>query len=93
MRLHVFSAVPPYQQLTTIPLQDMPGWITFSIDGRYAYPSSGEVIDVKTRKVLLTLKDEFFNSVGSEKMVEVELKDGRAVKAGDQFGIGRLARQ
>jgi len=90
MRLHVFSATPPYQQLTTIPLQDMPGWVTFSIDGRYAYPSSGEVIDVKTRKVLSTLKDEFFNSAGSEKMVEVDLKNGRAVRAGDQFGIGRL---
>jgi DNA-binding beta-propeller fold protein YncE len=93
MRLHVFSAVPPYQQLTTIPLQDMPGWITFSIDGRYAYPSSGEVIDVRTRRVLLTLKDEFFNSVGSEKMVEVDFKNGRVVKAGDQFGIGRLSRK
>jgi len=93
MRLHVFSAAPPYQQLTTIPLQDMPGWITFSRDGRYAYPSSGEVIDVKTRKVLLTLKDEFFNSVGSEKMVEVDFRNGRAVSAGDQFGIGRLTSQ
>ncbi|HZY36804.1 MAG TPA: hypothetical protein VFE53_09165 [Mucilaginibacter sp.] len=93
MRLHVFSATPPYQQLTTIPLQDMPGWITFSIDGKYAYPSSGEVIDVKTRKVLLTLKDEFFNSVGSEKMVEVDFKNGRAMKAGDQFGMGRLSRR
>ncbi len=93
MRLHVFSAAPPYQQLTTIPLQDMPGWITFSIDGKYAYPSSGEVIDVKTRKVLLTLKDEFFNSVGSEKMVEVDLKNGMIVKAGDQFGVGRLSRK
>jgi hypothetical protein len=48
MRLHIFSAVPPYQQLSTIPVQDMPGWITFSVDGKYAYPSSGEVIDVKT---------------------------------------------
>jgi len=90
MRLHVFKAIEPYQQLTTIPLQDMPGWINFSLDGKYAYPSSGEVIDVKTRKVLLTLKDEFNNSVGSEKMVEVDFKDGKAVKAGDQFGIGRL---
>ncbi len=69
MRLHVFSAKEPYQQLTTIPLQDMPGWITFSLNGKYAYPSSGEVIDVKTRKVLLTLKDEFYNAVASEKMV------------------------
>ncbi|MBO9683532.1 MAG: hypothetical protein J7502_12835 [Flavisolibacter sp.] len=90
MRLHVFSAKSPYQQLTTIPLQDMPGWITFSIDGRYAYPSSGEVIDPKTRKILTTLKDEFHNSVASEKMVEIQFENGKAVKAGDQFGIGRL---
>ena len=90
MRLHIFSAKPPYQQLSTIPLQDMPGWITFSVDGQYAYPSSGEVIDVKTRKVLMTLKDEFNNSVGSEKMVEVEFKGNKVVKAGDQFGIGRV---
>ncbi len=90
MRLHVFSAVAPYQQLTTIPLQDMPGWVTFSLDGKYAYPSSGEVIDVKTRKVLSTLKDEFNNSVGSEKMLEVDFEGGKAVRAGDQFGIGRV---
>ena len=88
MRVHVFSAQPPYQQLTTIPVQDMPGWITFSIDGKYAYPSSGEVIDVKTRRILLTLKDEFNNSVASEKMVEVQFKRGRVVHAGNQFGIG-----
>lgn len=90
MRLHVFSAAEPYQQLTTIPLQDMPGWVTFSLDGKYAYPSSGEVIDVKTRRVLSTLKDEFSNSVGSEKMIEVDFENGKAVKAGDQFGIGRV---
>jgi DNA-binding beta-propeller fold protein YncE len=92
MRLHVFSAVEPYQQLTTIPLQDMPGWITFSLDGKYAYPSSGEVIDVKTRKVLLKLKDEFNNNVGSEKMVEVDFENGKAVRAGDQFGLGRVTK-
>lgn len=90
MRLHVFSAVEPYQQLTTIALQDMPGWVTFSLDGKYAYPSSGEVIDVKTRKILLTLTDEFNNSVASEKMVEVDFENGKALKAGDQFGIGRI---
>lgn len=90
MRLHVFSAVMPYQQLSTIPLQDMPGWVTFSLDGKTAYPSSGEIIDVKTRKVLLTLRDEFNNSVASEKMVEVDIVDGKAVRAGDQFGLGRI---
>jgi hypothetical protein len=89
MRMHVFRALAPYQQLTTIPVQDMPGWITFSIDGRFAYPSSGEVIDVRTRRILLTLKDEFNNSVQSEKMMEVDLENNKAVKIGDQFGIGR----
>lgn len=90
MRVHVFSAAIPCQQLTTIPVRDMPGWITFSIDGKYVYPSSGEVIDAKTRKIITTLSDEFFNNVASEKMVEIDFKDNKAVKAGDQFGIGRL---
>jgi DNA-binding beta-propeller fold protein YncE len=91
MRMHVFSADQPYQQLTTIPLQDMPGWITFTIDGRFAYPSSGEVIDVKTRRVLTILQDENHNNVASEKMLEIQLNNNRAVRIGDQFGIGRLA--
>jgi DNA-binding beta-propeller fold protein YncE len=93
MRMHVFSAKKPYQQLTTIPLQDMPGWITFSLDGKYAYPSSGEVIDVKTRKTLFTLQDENFNNVSSEKMIEIHMNGKKAVKAGDQFGVGRVTSQ
>ncbi len=92
MRMHVFSAVKPFQQLTTIPLQDMPGWVTFSMDGKYAYPSSGEVIDVKTRKIILTLQDEFNNSIASEKMVEINFSGNKAEKAGNQFGIGRVTK-
>ena len=88
MRVHVFNALMPYQQLTTIPVQDMPGWITFSIDGNYVYPSSGEVIDTKTRKIITTLQDEFHNNAASEKMVEIDFNGNKAVKAGDQFGIG-----
>jgi len=90
MRIHVFSAQPPYQQFTTIPVQDMPGWITFSIDGKYAYPSSGEVIDVKARKILLTLQDEFHNSVQSEKMLEIDFENNKVKRVGDQFGLGRI---
>jgi DNA-binding beta-propeller fold protein YncE len=90
MRLHVFSAVAPYQQLTTITLRDMPGWITFSIDGKYVYPSSGEVIETKTRKIIATLQDEFHNNVASEKMVEIDFENSKAVKSGNQFGIGSL---
>jgi DNA-binding beta-propeller fold protein YncE len=92
MRMHVFSAVAPFQQKTTIVLSDMPGWITFSLDGKYAYPSTGDVIDVKTRKILTSLEDEEHNKVQSEKMVEVEFAGQKAVRAGDQFGIGRVTR-
>jgi DNA-binding beta-propeller fold protein YncE len=90
MRVHVFSANKPYQQLTTIPVQDMPGWITFSIDGKFVYPSSGEVIDVKTRKIITTLQDEFHNNVASEKMLEIDFSGNKLVKANDQFGIGAI---
>lgn len=90
MRMHIFSANPPYQQQTTIALSDMPGWVTFSMDGQYAYPSSGEVIHARTRAVMYLLKDEHYNTVSSEKMVEVFLKNGKVTRAGDQFGIGRV---
>jgi DNA-binding beta-propeller fold protein YncE len=88
--LHVFDAtVMPPRQVTSIRVRDQPGWITFSLDGRYAYPSTGEIIDVKTRKVVATLTDELGRAVQSEKMVEAIYEGGRLVRAGDQFGIGR----
>lgn len=92
MRLHIFSNKEPYQQLTTIPLRDMPGWITFTKDGKYAYPSSGEVIDVKTRKIISYLTDENNNAVGSEKMIEVDMANNKATAIADQFGLGRVVK-
>lgn len=61
----------------------------FSLDGRYAYPSTGEVIDVKTKKVIAALTDEKGREVHSEKMVEIHFKNGQPVRAGNQFGLGR----
>jgi hypothetical protein len=90
-RLHIFDAtVMPPAQVASIVLRDEPGWITFSIDGRYAYPSTGEVIDTHTRKIVALLRDETGRDVQSEKMVEVDFKDGRPVRTGDQFGLGRV---
>jgi DNA-binding beta-propeller fold protein YncE len=87
---HIFDAtVMPPRQLSSIRLRDQPGWITFSIDGRYAYPSTGEVIDTKTRRVAATLADELGRAVQSEKMVEAMYEGGQLVRVGDQFGIGR----
>ena len=90
-RLHIFdaTAVPPVQ-MASIVLRDEPGWVTFSIDGQYAYPSTGEVIDTKSRKIVALLKDEMGRDVQSEKMVELDFKGSEPVAAGDQFGLGRV---
>jgi len=95
--LHVFDLSPlaqsmPPRQVASIKLREQPGWITFSLDGRQAYPSTGEVIDVATKKIVATLADEKGGEVHSEKMVEVHFKDGKPVRNGDQFGLGRLTR-
>jgi hypothetical protein len=89
-RLHIFDAtVMPPRQVASIVLKDEPGWITFSIDGQYAYPSTGDVIDVKSRKIVAELKDEAGRPVQSEKLMEIDVQSGEPVRAGDQFGIGR----
>ena len=89
-RLHIFNAtVMPPQQVHSIELRDQPGWITFSLDGRFAYPSTGDVIDVSTRQILTGLRDETGRDVQSEKMVEVVFRGDVPVAAGDQFGLGR----
>jgi DNA-binding beta-propeller fold protein YncE len=89
-RMHVFDAtVMPPKQVASIELRDQPGWITFTLDGKYAYPSTGDVIDTKTRKIVAGLKDETGAEVQSEKLLEVDVRNGRAVRVGDQFGVGR----
>jgi len=88
--IHVFDAtVMPPKQTTSIKLRDQPGWITFSIDGRRAYPSTGDIIDTNTKRIVTTLEDETGKHVQSEKLLEVVFANGRPVRAGDQFGIGR----
>ena len=90
-RLHLFDAtVLPPRQIASIPLRDQPGWVAFSIDGRYAYPSTGDVIEVATRKILAGLKDENGVDVQSEKLLEIDFAGDPPVRAGDQFGIGRV---
>jgi DNA-binding beta-propeller fold protein YncE len=91
-RLHIFDAtVMPPEQGDSIALREQPGWVTFSLDGKFAYPSTGEIIDVKGRKIVATLSDEQGRPVHSEKMLEIDFVDGKPIRTGDQFGLGRVA--
>jgi len=88
--LHIFdaTAMPP-KETGQVHMRDQPGWITFGLDGRFAYPSTGEVVEVKTRKVVATLSDELSRAVQSEKLLELDFQGTAPVRAGDQFGLGR----
>lgn len=89
--LHVYdNSKEPPAYLETVKLElDQPGWVTFTIRGDLAYPSTGEVIEVKTRRKVAQLEDEAGKPVQSEKVVEIDLRGGVPVRAGDQFGVGR----
>ena len=92
--VHIFDArATPPKQLATITVRDQPGWITFTLDGKQAIPSTGEIIDTATRKIVARLTDEENRMVQSEKVVEVVFAEDKVVRTGDQFGVGRRANQ
>jgi DNA-binding beta-propeller fold protein YncE len=89
-RVHVFdNTVMPPRQGPSIALREQPGWLTFTLDGRHALMSTGEIVDVKTKAIIASLTDETGAAVHSEKVVEVIWQEGRPLRNGDQFGIGR----
>ncbi|HXT57206.1 MAG TPA: hypothetical protein VN699_01175 [Pirellulales bacterium] len=90
-KVHVFdnTAEPPRQR-QSFSVREQPGWVTFSLDGKFGYPSTGEVVDAATKKVVAALADENGQPVHSEKMVEIDFRDGKPIAAGDQFGVGRV---
>jgi DNA-binding beta-propeller fold protein YncE len=71
----------PARFLAAIPLfqdpnqQPHPGWVSFSIDGKYAYPDGGAVVDTATKKIVARIPT-------SEKLLEIDFENGKVVKAG-----------
>jgi DNA-binding beta-propeller fold protein YncE len=89
-RVHVFDAATyPPVILTTVEVRAQPRWVTFGIDGRYAYPSTGDVIDRESRKVTATLEDERGMFVHSERMLEIQFAGAEPVRVGNQTGVGQ----
>jgi len=87
--IHVFDAtVMPPKQKTSVKMRDCVGWISFSMDGKVAYSSTGEVVDVASKKIVATLKDEAGRDVQSEKLLDITIANGKVMRAGNQFGVG-----
>jgi DNA-binding beta-propeller fold protein YncE len=88
VRIFDATVMPPAFK-ASVKVRDEPGWITFGIDGRLAYPSTGDVIDVHTKQIVATLQDEHGANAESEKLLEIDFANGTPVVAGDQFGKGK----
>ncbi|MFM1801305.1 MAG: hypothetical protein RJA81_657 [Planctomycetota bacterium] len=90
-KVHIFdntTAKPAYKE--SVSVRDEPGWVTFTVRGDLAYPSTGDVFDVKTKKLVGQLADEKGGILMSEKIVEIHVDpQGVPVANGDQFGLGR----
>ena len=73
----------------TIKTEHPSNWITMGLDGKIALSSSGDVIDVKSHKVIAELKDEHGNRIFSEKFLELAFDpNGHLLRAENQFAVG-----
>ena len=88
--VHIFdnTKMPPVQ-IDSIKTSAGPFWIMPSLDGKRAYVSSGDVIDVKSRRILAQLKDEYGRPLYSEKMLDMVFTNGKLTKVANQFGNGQ----
>jgi len=90
--IHVFdNTKQPPRQIDSIKTSGGPYWITPSRDNKLAYVSSSDVIDVKTRKIVGQLKDEYNRPMYSEKMLDMLFVDGKLTKVVNQFANGFAA--
>jgi len=73
----------------TIKLEHASNWITMGLDGKIALSSSGDVIDVKSHKIVAKLKDEYGNLIHSEKFLELGFDNkGHLMRTVNQFAEG-----
>jgi DNA-binding beta-propeller fold protein YncE len=87
--IHVFdnTTMPP-RQIASIKTTGGPYWITVGLDGRFAYVSSGDIIDMKARKIVAQMKDEYGRTMHSEKLLDMLFNAGRLTRVANQFGNG-----
>jgi hypothetical protein len=90
-RLYIFDAtkMPPVEKGHIDLSAGGHGWVTFSIDGRYAWCHTPDVIDARSRQIIATLKDDAGQPVGNSKFFETIWRGGSLTSVGDQFGVGR----
>jgi DNA-binding beta-propeller fold protein YncE len=87
--VHVFdnTKMPPVE-VSNFKTNGGAYWITPSIDGKLAYLSSGDVVDVASKKIIARLKDEYGRVMHSEKLLDMIFTQGKLTAVSNQFGNG-----
>jgi hypothetical protein len=90
-KLFIYDAtkMPPQPKGEVALSQGGHGWVTFSLDGQYAWTHTPDIFDAKTKKLIGTFKDETGKPVCSSKYIEVHFRDGKVIEMGNEFGLGR----
>ncbi len=83
---------PPVKKQEIKLIRDGHGWILFSMDGKYAWTHTEEVIDPKTKQVVAILRDETGKPLASSKYFEIHLRGKKVVAVGSQFPLGRATK-
>jgi DNA-binding beta-propeller fold protein YncE len=85
-KIHIFSNTDDPKEIGSIDTPDGVFWMTFGLDGKLVYASSGDIIDVATRKIVGTTKSEFGTRMFSEKELDMQFLDGHLQRVSNQFG-------
>lgn len=63
--------------------------IAFSIDGRYAYASTGDVVGAATKKIVGALEEAAGAKVTSENLIEIDFVEHQPVRSAERIAAGR----
>ena len=82
--VYIFDATQlPPKLIGAVKLSRQPKWVSMSIDGRYIYPGSGDVVDRASRTVVAQYHP-------SKRQLEVDFAGGVPVRAGDMYAKGQI---
>jgi len=84
-KIHIFSNTDDPKEIDTIDMSAGPFWMTFGLDAKVAYVSSGDIVDIATHKIVGQLKDEYGRSITSEKLLDITFDNGHAQRVSNQF--------
>jgi hypothetical protein len=89
--VHVFDmlASPP-KELSPVASSHVSHWLTFGLDGRYAYVAGRKGSGDPTDVIDAHTYQRIGNLGPSEDLLEIDFADGSPVAVGNQFGIGRV---